>query len=440
MMQLVNKKKLDDHLKKLSSVELCQFYKDRADFLENFYQQMYELGLVNKMEFTAKLDIKYPTNYGFFGILYQSPGVCFSDIKTNIGKVQEQCFCIWIMKTKPFQRYAEVQIVTKPIDEHTLFTNPGVKPYEMFIGLDFSLNPIIVDLNKHCQILLAGATGSGKTRLQWMILLAWILSCTPNEIEIYLSDLLKDGFAAFEYEKHVKYYATEYDEMLKMLKYLEHRIEKRRKIIRPLRAKGLATNIEEYNKISEHKMSYIILMNDEFPGIVPDSSDSKEEKAVKQECLDIIKRLSKVGREMGVFVINGVQKTVKDELPSIIKSMSAVRISLRANDEISSQVIMGDNSAVGLADRYAVYSLNGGEQKDYLFMPELTTNKLNELLKPYVDYKRKKPSLDINEAVETEPAKVYLIPKRGPEKAEKGNAATPYEAINSKKGYEVVND
>jgi DNA segregation ATPase FtsK/SpoIIIE-like protein len=223
-----------------------------------------------------------------------------------------------------------------------------------------------------------------------------------------------------------------------MLKYLEHRIDKRKKIIRPYRAKWLATNIEEYNKVSGHKMSYIMLMNDEFPGIIPDNSDKGKEKDTKQECLDIIKKLSKAGREMGIFVINGVQKTVKDELPPIIKSMSAVRISLRANDEISSQVIMGDNSAVGLADRYAVYSLNGGADKDYLFMPELTTQHMNELLKPYIDYKRKNCSLEINDTVDTEPAKVYPIPKRGAEKPKDDNA-TGYESFNSKKGYEVVN-
>jgi hypothetical protein len=112
---------------------------------------------------------------------------------------------------------------------------------------------------------------------------------------------------------------------------------------------------------------------------------------MKQEIIDIIKKVTKIGRSLGVFTIICLQKTSKTELgeASIIKNMSAVRISFRANDRPSSEVIMGDNSAVGLADRYAVYSWNGGATKDYLFSPNLSTEMLNEMLEPYIENKFK---------------------------------------------------
>jgi hypothetical protein len=50
---------------------------------------------------------------------------------------------------------------------------------------------------------------------------------------------------------------------------------------------------------------------------------------------------------------------------------------------------MGDNSAVGLSKRYGVYSLNGGEEKNYLFSPNLTTERLNELLRPFIKEKHR---------------------------------------------------
>jgi hypothetical protein len=175
----------------------------------------------------------------------------------------------------------------------------------------------------------------------------------------------------------------------KMVDILEKEFIRRKKLLSITREKGIATNIKEYNAISKYKLSYIIIVNDEFSVLLPDKTDNKEEKEMKQRIIDSLKKLSKTGRNFGMFTFEALQKTVKDEIPSVIKSMSAVRISFRANDSISSEVIMGDNSAVGLADRYAVYSLNGGEKKDYLFSPNLSTVMLNKMLEPYIDDKYK---------------------------------------------------
>jgi hypothetical protein len=224
-----------------------------------------------------------------------------------------------------------------------------------------------------------------------MILLSWILGCKPEEVEIYLSDIAKNEFVNFQHVKHVKYYASELEELLIMMRKIKEIIEKRNKIISDCREKGIATNIEEYNKISKNKMSYAYIVIDEYSIITPDASDNKEEKEMKQEIIDIIKKVAKIGRSLGVFTIICLQKTSASELSnaSIIKNMSAVRISFRANDRPSSEVIMGDNSAVGLADRYAVYSFDGGANKDYLFSPKLTTEMLNEMLEPYIEDKYK---------------------------------------------------
>jgi DNA segregation ATPase FtsK/SpoIIIE-like protein len=207
-----------------------------------------------------------------------------------------------------------------------------------------------------------------------------------------------------------------------------------------LRDKGVATNIYEYNeyckKQNKSGWSYVYILSDEFSVFTPDNTDSKEEKAMKSECLDMVKRLSKTGREMGIFVLNGVQKTTKEEIPSIIKSQSAVRVSFRANDAISSQVIMGDNSAVGLADRYAVYSLNGGEKKDYLFSPLLTTEMINRMLEPHIDRKHKKVDLSINDdVVQCDIKNTKMYPTNfSPEKINK----TTIETFNSADYEEVI--
>jgi DNA segregation ATPase FtsK/SpoIIIE-like protein len=323
------------------------------------------------------------------------------------------------MQTAQFREYATAQIITKPMDPFLEYTNPNIKPYEMYLGVDFAGEPIKNNMNQNCMVLVAGATGSGKTRWLYCVILSWILSCRVNEVEIYLSDIAKTEYVNFQNVKLVRRYAEELPELHSMMKALDEKIQKRKNTIKPLRERGQATNIEEYNRVSKVKLSYCYLIIDEFSIIIPDKTDTKEESGMKTECLDILKRISKIGRSLGVFCVIATQKTTRDEIPSIIKNMSAVRISFRANDLISSEVILGSNAAVGLSDRYAVYSLNGGSKRDYLYSPYITTARLKELLKPY----------------ETE-IKPYVVPS-------KEIKAIPLKAVKNERrspqGYEIIN-
>jgi len=389
--QKINQNKENNLHKKEEILQNKQFQKNKLEFEQKFYRLMLELGLYNKFNRTYWLRIVEKTNYGFYAQLYLTDGLAFTDLQDKIDKLQQCLNCIWIMTTKQLQDYADIKIVNQPLDEELPYENPKVKPHQMYMGLRFTLNPLINDMNKNQMVMIAGGIGAGKTRFLNMILLSWILNCTPEQVDIYLSDIAKNEFCGFQHIKHVKYYASELDELLIMMRKIKDIIDKRNKIITRCREKGIATNIEEYNKVSKDKLSYVYIVIDEYSVVAPDASDNKQEKEMKQEVIDIIKKVTKIGRSLGIFTIICLQKTSKTELgeASIIKNMSAVRISFRANDRPSSEVIIGDNSAVGLADRYAVYSLNGGANKDYLFSPNLTTEMLNEMLEPYIDDKFK---------------------------------------------------
>lgn len=166
---------------------------------------------------------------------------------------------------------------------------------------------------------------------------------------------------------------------------LKVKFNDRKQLMSGLRKGGNGTNIVDYNKFHKNnKLAYCYVLIDELSIIMPDNSDSQDKKDIKNEILDIIKMLEKTGAGMGIFMITATQKTSKEEMIPIIKNMSSVRISLRANDRASSEVVMGDSSAVGLANRYAVYSFNGGADKEYLFSPYLSMDMLNDLLKPYI--------------------------------------------------------
>jgi hypothetical protein len=359
------------------------FIKAKREFCDNFYRQMFELGLYNKFNNTYYLQIIDETNYGFYAQLYLSDGLSFSDLQQKIGALQENLCCIWIMETKQFEKYARVKIVTKPLDENLPYESPNIKPHQMYLGLSFSMKAIVIDVIQNCMMLCGGATNKGKTRWIYCVLLSWILSCTPKEVEIYLSDIAKDEYVLFKNVKHVKAYASELNQLYDMVHELKKKFDERKRLISKYRETGEATNIWEYNKLGKGKLSYIYFIIDELSVLTPDKTDLENEKEMKSEILSIIKFLEKTARALGIYVLTATQKTTKEEMPSIIKNMSAVRVSFAANDAVSSEVIMGDSSAVGLQQRYAVYSLNGGEKKDYLYTPYLSTDMLKALLEPY---------------------------------------------------------
>ena len=119
-----------------------------------------------------------------------SIGLNFSDLDRHKTTIQQNLNCLLIMDYQTNSDCAVAKIITKPIDTTVEYFNPCIKANEIFLGMSYSIEPIIYDCNKYCMFLLAGATGAGKTRLIYMILLSWILSKENRNIEIYISDMV----------------------------------------------------------------------------------------------------------------------------------------------------------------------------------------------------------------------------------------------------------
>jgi hypothetical protein len=296
---------------KQNKIENKIFLKTAYEFEEKFYGLMFELNLLNKFDETYDLIIMEETNYGYYAQLYLRTGLTFDELKQKQNAIQQNLNCLWIMKTEQFKNYAEIQIVTKPLDSTILYVNPKIKPWEMYMGLNFTLNPIInKNINELCMVLLSGATRTGKTRLIYMILLSWILSCTPQEVELYLTDIAKDEYINFEYIEHVKYYSNTIEKLYNMMLLLDKKFNERKKLMSGLRKIGKGTNIVDYNNLyKNNKLAYCYILIDELSIIMPDNSDSEEEREIKNVILDIIRNLEKTGAGMGIFLI---QRIIKD--------------------------------------------------------------------------------------------------------------------------------
>lgn len=391
------------------------------DFEDKFYDEMFQYGLLNKFNDTYNLKIYNKTLYGYYAHLYRESGLPFSKLEPYINDLEENLNCLWIMKYEKFSEYADIKIVTKPLDESFQFEDPKLKPHEIYLGVDMSYQVIKANINTYCMVLIGGATRSGKTRFIYCMLLSWILNNSPQKVELYLNDIAKNEYIQFKNVRHVRYYADDLDKMYAMMCYLKNKITERKNILSRTRETGRATNIEEFNRIARPGLSYIYVLVDEFSVLNIESSDDKDEKFKKQVILNTIKLISKIGGGLGIFVIDASQKTSKDEVPAVIKNMSTVRISFRANDDASSEVILGDTGAKGLLQRYAKYSLNGGGQQDLLYTPNLSIPALKKLLEPHIDKNFKRPIIELPPD-NKEPGKANKKPKKDTDKAFTGHS------------------
>lgn len=397
-------------LPKSKTKEEVQIQKDMFEFVYRFRKLMCELGLYNSLGKTYRLNLEEKTNYGYEGKIYLNAGLSYDELETKKHFVQQFLQCMWIMKYDTFDSYAKIQIINKPIDTSVKFVVPEIKPHQFYLGYDFSLQPIINQNNvEDCMFLLAGCTGSGKTRYIYQVLLCWILNCSLNEVELYLSDIAKDEYPSFQWVKMVKNYSKTVEQLYWMLKYLMLKLEKRKRVLSIARDEGLSSSILEYNETHKSKLSYCYALIEEYSVVVPQSTDSKETKLMKEQIIDMISTLTKEGRNLGIFIITALQKTSKDEMgKSVIKNMAGVRISFRANDYASSEVVMGDGSAVGIPKRYAVYSQNGGTDKNFFFSPYLDIPMVKKMLKPYIDRNYKKIDCE-REVKEATPVKIESV-------------------------------
>lgn len=236
------------------------------------------------------------------------------------------------------------------------FVPVKLPPNKILVG-EFTGNYIIVDMNKYPHALICGDTGTGKSRVLFTILTNLI--STSNKINLYLLQVRKNDLVLFKNCKQVKCCSRTLEEVLLTLHEIEQELQHRECLLDI--EKGYL-NIDEYNKKSGNTLKYIYVVIEEFSFLNISKADGKEEKVIKSECMKHIKSIVNTGRSSGVFLLTSLQKPTSDSIPTDIKAQLTTRIALNILDKSTCNVVMGDNSAVGLSERELVCRTKGIEK------------------------------------------------------------------------------
>ena len=229
------------------------------------------------------------------------------------------------------------------------------------LGKDITGTPFITDLVKMPHLLVAGATGTGKSVSLNAMINSLLFKVSPDMVRFLFIDPKRIELSSYQDIPHLLHpVVTEPKEATRLLRWAVQEMERRYMF---LSDRGVR-NVEAYNrKISKEKsaknidnengtnkpLPYIILVIDELADLMMVSSREVEEA---------ITRLAQMARAAGIHLIIATQRPSVDVLTGIIKANFPTRISFQVSSKVDSRTIL---DTIG-----AEHLLGEG---DMLFMP-----------------------------------------------------------------------
>ena len=223
----------------------------------------------------------------------------------------------------------------------------------MALGKGAGGEAVAADLAKMPHLLIAGATGSGKTVCLNSIICCLLLHNTPNDVRFIMIDPKRVELTPFNSIPHLATpVIVDTDKALSTLRWLNQEMDKR---YQKLAAAG-ARNIEGYNKSKqgEEKLPYLVLVIDELADLMMAGFDEVEH---------ILCRLAQLARATGIHLVVATQRPSVDVVTGLIKANFPTRISFAVTSQVDSRTIldMGGRREAAGAGRYALYAHRGGQ-------------------------------------------------------------------------------
>ena len=240
------------------------------------------------------------------------------------------------------------------------------------IGVDVNGEVHYALLNELPHLLIAGATGSGKSFLLHAILTALIKQMKPKELGLVLFDPKRVELSKFAKAKHLlDKVVYEYEDGLRVLRGLVNLMEARYTRLEASECRDIA----EFNtKNPQCKMQYTVLVADEYADFLLRSKSEEKKRNRKMKKLSLtpdrnprndnfneeegetdvellIVRLAQMGRAAGIHLILSTQRPSVDVVTGLIKANCASRVALTTASPTDSIVILGQPGAEKLAGR-----------------------------------------------------------------------------------------
>ncbi|MCH8474905.1 MAG: DNA translocase FtsK [Opitutales bacterium] len=235
----------------------------------------------------------------------------------------------------------------------------------LVMGMDMTGQILVTDLAKAPHMLIAGATGSGKSVCINNFLLSLLYRFRPDELELVLIDPKKVEFAMYKDIPHLIHpLVSEAKMAVGALKWLVREMEARYVLMAEKKVRNIAGFNARAEKEDFPKMPYIVLIIDEMADLMMTSKNEVEAP---------IARLAQMSRAVGIHTILATQRPSVNVITGVIKANYPSRAAFMVTSVVDSRTILDSKGAEALQG-----------QGDMLFNPP-GLSRLQRLQSPFVE-------------------------------------------------------
>ena len=209
------------------------------------------------------------------------------------------------------------------------------------LGKDVNGIPVVADLCAMPHLLVAGATGSGKSVGLNSMICSILYKATPADVRFLMIDPKRLELSVYEGIPHLlSPVVTDAKEAAARLRWIVGKMDERYK---ELQAKQVR-NIEGYNKAvdAEKRLPYWVVVIDELADLMMVSAGEVQGSLV---------RLAQIARAVGIHLIVATQRPSVDVVTGLIKANFPTRIAFQVASKVDSRTVLDGNGAEQLLGR-----------------------------------------------------------------------------------------
>ena len=209
------------------------------------------------------------------------------------------------------------------------------------LGFDVIGQPVIADLARMPHLLLAGATGAGKSVAINAFIASILFKATPDEVRLLMIDPKRIELSVYEGIPHLLHPVVVEPKMAsRALLWAVREMERRYRLLEEKKVKSF----DSYNRVAEEKLPYVVIIVDELADLMMVASKDVETS---------IARLAQMARAAGMHIILATQRPSVDVLTGLIKANFPTRISFKVSSKVDSRTILdsaGAEHLLGMGD------------------------------------------------------------------------------------------
>ncbi len=223
----------------------------------------------------------------------------------------------------------------------------------MALGKTASGRPYVADLTRMPHLLIAGATGSGKSVCMNVLITSLLYRLHPMQVRFIMIDPKMLELSVYKGIPHLgRPVVTKPRRAERVLADAVAEMEKRYRKL----AEASVRNILDFNKKQkddESKLPYILIFVDELADLMMSANSSKTEL--------LITRLAQMSRAVGIHLVLATQRPSVDVITGLIKANFPARLAFQVSSKVDSRTVIDANGAEKLLGKGDMLFLPPGQ-------------------------------------------------------------------------------